>query len=86
MKKLEQQVNESKGKNILAFGIALTVLGGLIPIGAGITDVLSKFNPPIHHVIFKDMESALVTGGITLGVGLISAVYGSIKYYNSTKY
>jgi hypothetical protein len=85
MKKLEQELNYSMGKNIMAFGVGLAVLGGLIPMGAGITDVLSKLNPSVHHVIFKDMESALLTGGITLGVGLVTGLYGAIRYYNSTR-
>jgi hypothetical protein len=83
MKQLEHLTNSSKGKSAMAFGIALTAASGLMMIGTCITDIASKYNSSIHHLIFKDVDSALVTGGITLGIGLISGLYGAIKYYNS---
>ena len=82
---VEEIRNEKKAKAAMIVGGALSVVGISVPLGYCVTDVISIFNNSAHHVLFKNLESAVITGGIILGAGLASAIYGTFKYWNYKK-
>jgi hypothetical protein len=88
MKHIEQQVkidNATKGKGAMILGGGLVILSSLIYIPTFVTEIACRLDSSVHHIIFKDIKSAAIVSGITFGIGLASAVYGAIKYYDSTK-
>jgi len=86
--KLETKIieigNDKKAKGAMILGGALAFVGVSIPIGVCINNILSMLNPDNYSA--KNLEPTIIAGGIILGAGIASAIYGAVKDWNSTKY